>query len=112
LKVNDENSRIRIHSSEAPIRRSGSVPKCHGSTTLVASDRILYIRNADLTPCCKVLTLIVVEPGMGEDNPENEAGELLLQGGPLSLSNTRGKPLQAPVHVQNHYGNNCLKTTV
>jgi hypothetical protein len=49
---------------------------------------------------------------MGEDNPEYEAGELLLQGGPLSLSNTRGKPLQAPVHVQNHYRNNCLKTTV
>jgi hypothetical protein len=37
LKVDDENSRIRrwIHSSEARIR--GSVPKCHGSATLVAS---------------------------------------------------------------------------
>jgi hypothetical protein len=79
---------------------------------LVASDRILYITKAALNPCRTILTLIVVEPGMGEDNPEYEAGELLLQGGPLSLSNTRGKPLQAPVHVQNHYRNNCLKTTV
>jgi hypothetical protein len=38
LKVNDENSRIqsriRIHWSEARIRGSGSVPKCHGSATL------------------------------------------------------------------------------
>ncbi len=36
LKVNDENSRIRIHYSEAWIRgsRSGSAPKCHGSATL------------------------------------------------------------------------------
>jgi hypothetical protein len=89
------------------IAGSGSIS--HGSTTLVASDRILYITKADLNPCCKILTLIVVEPGMGEDNPEDEAGELLLQGGPLRLSNTRGKPLQAPVHVQNHYRNNCLK---
>ncbi len=39
LKVNDENSRIRIriHLSEAWIRGSGSgfTPKCHGSATLV-----------------------------------------------------------------------------
>jgi hypothetical protein len=42
LKVKDENSRIwsrirrRIHWSEARVRGSGSgsVPKCHGSTTL------------------------------------------------------------------------------
>jgi hypothetical protein len=37
LKVNDEKSRIRIHSSEAWIRASGSgsTPKCHGSGTLL-----------------------------------------------------------------------------
>jgi hypothetical protein len=36
MKVKDENSRIRIHWSEARILGSGSesVPKCHGSTTL------------------------------------------------------------------------------
>jgi hypothetical protein len=36
LKVNDENSRIRIHQSETWIRGSGSgsTPKCHGSATL------------------------------------------------------------------------------
>jgi hypothetical protein len=36
LKVNDENSRIRIQYSEAWIRGSGSgsTPKCHGSATL------------------------------------------------------------------------------
>ncbi len=37
-KVNDENSRIRIHKSEEWIRGSrsgsGSTPKCHGSATL------------------------------------------------------------------------------
>jgi hypothetical protein len=31
LKVKDENSRIRIHWSEARTRGSRSVPKCHGS---------------------------------------------------------------------------------
>jgi hypothetical protein len=35
LKVNDENSRIRIHKSEARILASGSTPKCHGSATLL-----------------------------------------------------------------------------
>ena len=35
LNVNDENSRIRIHLSEAWIRESGSIPKCHGSATLL-----------------------------------------------------------------------------
>jgi hypothetical protein len=37
LKVSDENSRIRIHYSEAWIRGSGcgSTLKCHGSATLV-----------------------------------------------------------------------------
>jgi hypothetical protein len=45
LKVSDENSRIRIriririgiwiHLSEPWIRGSGSIPKCHGSATLV-----------------------------------------------------------------------------
>ncbi len=35
MKVNDENSRIRIHLSEAWICGSGSIPKCHGSATLV-----------------------------------------------------------------------------
>ncbi len=37
LKVNDENSRIRIriHKSEAWIRRSRPGPKCHGSAKLV-----------------------------------------------------------------------------
>ncbi len=36
MKVNDENSRIRIrnHQSEVWIRGSGSTPKCHGSATL------------------------------------------------------------------------------
>ncbi len=39
LKVNDENSRIRIriHYSEAWIRGPGSTPKCHGSATLPAT---------------------------------------------------------------------------
>jgi hypothetical protein len=47
--VNDENSRIRIHLSEAWIRgsRSGSTPKCHGSATLVlrirARDPLVYL---------------------------------------------------------------------
>ncbi len=42
LRVKDENSRIwiRIHWSEARIRGSGSVPKCHGSTTLVLSNQV------------------------------------------------------------------------
>jgi hypothetical protein len=83
----------KIAGSGSINQRHGSVPKCHGFAILVVSDRILYITKADLNPCCTILTLIVVEPGMGEDNPEDEAGELLLQGGPLSLSNTRGKPL-------------------
>jgi hypothetical protein len=34
LEGQEENSRIRIHSSEAWIRGSGSTPKCHGSATL------------------------------------------------------------------------------
>jgi hypothetical protein len=34
LEVKNENSRIRIHWSEAWILGSGSGPKCHGSTTL------------------------------------------------------------------------------
>ncbi len=41
FKVNDKNSRIlsrRIHWSEARIRLSGSVPKCHGSATLEETD--------------------------------------------------------------------------
>ncbi len=33
LKVNDENSRIQIHLSEAP------VPKCHRSATLTPGDK-------------------------------------------------------------------------
>jgi hypothetical protein len=41
MKVNEENSRIRIHKSEAWIRGSGfgsgSTPKCHGFTTLLKS---------------------------------------------------------------------------
>jgi hypothetical protein len=40
LKVKDENRRVRIriyiHWSEAQICVSGSVPKCHGSTTLLS----------------------------------------------------------------------------
>jgi hypothetical protein len=37
LKLKDDRSRIqnRIHWSEARIRRSGFVPKCHGSTTVL-----------------------------------------------------------------------------
>jgi hypothetical protein len=31
LKVTDENSKIRIQSSEVRIRGSGSIPKCQGS---------------------------------------------------------------------------------
>ncbi len=42
LKVNDENSRIRIHQSEAWIRGSGSTPKFHGSGTL----RSIVLDNA------------------------------------------------------------------
>jgi hypothetical protein len=41
LKVKDENSRIRIHWSQTRIHGSGSVPKCHGSTTLVISYSIV-----------------------------------------------------------------------
>ncbi len=44
LKVNDENSRIRIHQSEAWIRGSGagSTPKCHGSATLPTGRTYLW----------------------------------------------------------------------
>jgi hypothetical protein len=48
LKVNDENSRIRIHWSEARIRGSGSVPKCHGSTTLLKT-YLKTSKNSKLT---------------------------------------------------------------
>ncbi len=34
--------RIRIHWSEVQIRRSGSVPKCHGSATLLESSVLLF----------------------------------------------------------------------
>ncbi len=46
LKVNDENSRIpiRIHLSEAWIRGSGSVLKCHGSATAT----LVYMGSADV----------------------------------------------------------------
>jgi hypothetical protein len=53
LKVNDENSRIRIrirfriHQSEAWIRESGSSPKCHGSGTLI-NIIIIIINNYDM----------------------------------------------------------------
>jgi hypothetical protein len=36
LKVNDENIRIRIHFLKARIPGSGSVPKYHGSATLLS----------------------------------------------------------------------------
>ncbi len=36
FNATDEKSRIRIRESVVIIRRSGSVPKCHGSTILVA----------------------------------------------------------------------------
>jgi hypothetical protein len=49
LKVNDENSRIRIriNLSEARISGSGSgcTPKCHGSATLVVT-----LVDSDLNP--------------------------------------------------------------
>jgi hypothetical protein len=55
LKVNDENSRIRIHLSEAWIRGSGSgsgsTPKCHRSGTLVVNKLLtsnLQLSVADL----------------------------------------------------------------
>jgi hypothetical protein len=35
LKVTEDNSRIQIRLSEVRICESGSVPKCHGSTTLL-----------------------------------------------------------------------------
>ncbi len=47
LKVKYENSRIRnrINWSEARIRGSGSVPKCHGSTTLFLNSQVgKYVR--------------------------------------------------------------------
>jgi hypothetical protein len=44
LNVNDViiRIRIRIHSSEARIRGSESVPKCHGSATLVSGLLNIY----------------------------------------------------------------------
>jgi hypothetical protein len=47
LKVNDENSRIRIriYYSEAWIRGSGSTPKCHGSGTLTCKGKKLILRS-------------------------------------------------------------------
>ncbi len=55
LKVNDENSRIRIHQSEAWNRGSGSgsTPKCHGSGTLLKSlykyeKRLFYVPYFDV----------------------------------------------------------------
>jgi hypothetical protein len=61
LKINDDNSRIRIririHWSEAWIR--GSKPKCHGSGTLLhtisshmlqcqSNNTVWYVKNQDL----------------------------------------------------------------
>jgi|LakMenEpi03Aug12_release.lakeMendotaPanAssembly.Ray.scaffolds.fasta_scaffold4729597_1 hypothetical protein len=39
LKVTDENSRVRIRSSE--VHTTGSVLKCHGSATLSTSGRVV-----------------------------------------------------------------------
>ncbi len=47
LKVNDENSRIRIHLSETWIHGSGSgsgsIPKCHGSARLLINGEKAYL---------------------------------------------------------------------
>jgi hypothetical protein len=56
LKVNDKNSRIRIHQLKARIRGSGSTPKCHGSATLARNMnvRTSVVVDADPNPACHV----------------------------------------------------------
>jgi hypothetical protein len=58
LKGNDENSRIRIHLSEAWIRGSGSTPKCHGSATLLKPLQIKALYTQDLLQCCGSVSLM------------------------------------------------------
>ncbi len=41
LKVNDENSSIRIQDPDPLVRGSGSVPKCHGYATLIKAYQLL-----------------------------------------------------------------------
>ncbi len=54
LKVSDENSRIRIHYSEARIPGSGSVPKCHRSATLIKDqNHVLNDREVSFFHCFK-----------------------------------------------------------
>jgi hypothetical protein len=58
LKVTDENSRIRIliriNKSEDWISGSGSVPKCHGSATLVFSCfKLLRVVKSYLVMCVR-----------------------------------------------------------
>jgi uncharacterized Zn-finger protein len=48
LKFDDENSRIRIHWSEAWIRESGSTPTCHGSGTLTRRCGKTFATKLDL----------------------------------------------------------------
>jgi hypothetical protein len=58
LKVYDENSKIRIHSSDAWIRGSGSgfTPKCHGSGTLGLRNHFFWV---------KILKFFDADPGSG-----------------------------------------------
>jgi hypothetical protein len=55
LKVNDGNSRIQIHLSQAWIRGSGSTPKCHVSATLVVKLESTYI-SSSLSKACNEKT--------------------------------------------------------
>jgi hypothetical protein len=68
LSATDEESRIRIRMSVVRILGSGSVPKCHGSTTLVLRQHSILLhqelpRKPDLTTesgtvitCCMIVT--------------------------------------------------------
>ncbi len=80
LKVNDENSRIRIHCSEAWIRRSGSVPNFHDSATLL---RIMELEN-------------YVSMYTGSESDSSEKGEKRRESQGSSSSKAKGK--EGPHH--------------
>jgi hypothetical protein len=64
LNVNYENSRIRIHKSEAWIRGSGSTQKCHGSETLFQAF-LFYLMIKQLTTICLFCQVLIIEGETG-----------------------------------------------
>jgi hypothetical protein len=64
LKINEESSRTRswirsrIHQSAVRIRGSGSAPKCHGSPTLIYTNKYMYwtIKYPGTTGTCMLVT--------------------------------------------------------